>query len=96
MNIRNAAFIFGLFLALVIPATAFSGDSILGSTSNSPLLMAKNEANCDNCTKKLTALCDSEFKLCASKDGAAACQAFYDKCKASVPGRCGGPNSCGD
>jgi hypothetical protein len=44
--------------------------------------------------KKLAASCDSEFKVCASKDGAAACQAYYDKCKAGVRARCGGPTIC--
>lgn len=96
MNIKNTALTLGLFLALVVPATAFSGGSFAASASKDTLLMAKNEANCDNCMKKLTALCESENKLCASKDGAAACQAFFEKCKASVPGRCGGPNSCGE
>ncbi|MFM8332493.1 MAG: hypothetical protein ACKN9T_12455 [Candidatus Methylumidiphilus sp.] len=89
MNIRNAALTFGLFLALAIPATAFSD-----TASNAPLVVAKDEAKCEVCMKKLTALCDSENKLCASKDGAAACLAFYEKCKASVAGRCGGPSLC--
>ncbi len=94
MKIRNAALTLGLFLALAIPASAFSVGSPLDSALNSPVLMAKDEAKCDSCTKKLSGLCDSENKLCASKDGAAACQAFYEKCKASVRGRCGGPTLC--
>lgn len=94
MNIRNAALILGLFLAIAIPASAFSAASSLDSALNTPLLMAKDEAKCDICTKKLTDSCDSENKRCASKDGAAACQAYYEKCKASVRGRCGGPTLC--
>ena len=94
MNIRNAALILGLFLALAIPAIAFSGDSALYSNLNNPLVVAKDDAKCDICLKKLAALCDSENKLCASKDGAAACQAYYEKCKAGVRARCGGPTIC--
>lgn len=94
MNIRNAALTLGLFLALALPATAFSAGSPLDLSAGKPLLLAKDEVKCDTCMKKLTALCDSENKLCASKDGAAACQAFYEKCKASVRGRCGGPSLC--
>ncbi len=95
MNIRNAALTLGLFLALAaIPATAFSGDSALYSDLNTPLVVAKDDAKCDSCLKKLAALCDSENKLCASKDGAAACQAYYEKCKAGVRARCGGPSLC--
>jgi len=94
MNIRNAALIFGLFLALAIPAIAFSGDSAFFANLNTPLVVAKDDAKCDSCTKKLTALCDSENKLCSEKDGAAACKAYYEKCKESVRGRCGGPTMC--
>ena len=94
MNIRNAVLTLGLFLALAIPAIAFSGDSALYSNLNTPLVVAKDDAKCDSCMKKLTALCDSENKLCAEKDGAAACKAYYEKCKASVRGRCGGTTIC--
>ena len=91
MNIRNSALTLGLFLALAIPASAFSGDAFI---INTPLVVAKDEAKCDICLKKLTATCEGENKLCASKDGAAACQAYFEKCKASVRGRCGGPSLC--
>ena len=94
MNIKNAALTLGLFLALAIPASAFSGDSALGLGASQALIVAKDDAKCDSCTKKLTALCESENQLCASKDGAAACQAYFEKCKASVRGRCGGPTVC--
>jgi len=94
MNIRNAVLTLGLFLALAIPATAFSGDSPLNLSVNNPLVVAKDEAKCDSCIKKLTDLCDGEFKVCASKDGAAACKAYYEKCKAGVRARCGGPTMC--
>jgi hypothetical protein len=90
MNIRNVVLTVGLFLALAIPAAAFSADSSL----NNPLVVAKDEVKCDTCLKKLAALCDSEFKVCSSKDGAAACQAYYEKCKAGVRARCGGPTIC--
>ncbi|MEI7868428.1 MAG: hypothetical protein WCI11_11080 [Candidatus Methylumidiphilus sp.] len=90
MNIRNAALTLGLFLALAIPALGFAGEAPL----NSPLVVAKDEAKCDSCIKKLTELCDGEFKVCASKNDAAACQAYYDKCKAGVRARCGGPTMC--
>lgn len=86
MNIKKAVLTLGLFLAIAIPTTSFSAEA--------PLLLAKDEAKCESCMKKLTSVCDSEFKRCAAKDGAAACQAYYDKCKASVPARCGGPTLC--
>ena len=94
MSIKKAALTVGLFLALAIPASAFSADAASASALNSPLLIAKDEVKCDACLKKLTALCDDENKRCASKDGAAACQAYYEKCKTSVRGRCGGPTIC--
>jgi hypothetical protein len=94
MNIRNAALTLGLFLALAIPTFAFSGDSPFDSALNNPLVVAKDEVKCDTCLKKLAALCDGEFKVCSSKDGAAACQAYYEKCKAGVRARCGGPTIC--
>jgi len=90
MNIKKAALTLGLFLALAVPASAFATDSAV----NSPLVIAKDEVKCDSCLKKLTNLCDEENKRCAAKDGAAACQAYYEKCKASVRGRCGGPTVC--
>lgn len=90
MNIRNTALTFGLFLTLLIPATAFSGESPL----NTPLVIAKDEVKCDNCLKKLTELCEKENKVCASKDGAATCQAYFEKCQAGVRSRCGGPTLC--
>jgi hypothetical protein len=94
MNIKKAALTLGLFLALTIPTSAFAADSALDLVANSPLVIAKDEAKCDTCMKKLAALCDEENKRCAAKDGAAACQAYYEKCKASVRGRCGGPTLC--
>ncbi len=90
MNFKKAALTLGFSLALVIPALAYSGDY----TANTPLVIAKDDAKCDSCTKKLTALCESENKLCASKDGAASCLAYFEKCKESVRGRCGGPSLC--
>lgn len=90
MHIRNVVLSFGLFLALAIPVSGFAGDAALSN----PLVIAKDEAKCDLCLKKLTTSCDEENKRCASKDGAAACQAYYEKCKASVRGRCGGPTLC--
>jgi hypothetical protein len=90
MNIKNVLLAFGLFVALAIPAMGFSADAPL----NSPLLIAKDEVKCETCLAKLTALCEKENKVCSSIDGAAACQAFYEKCKASVRGRCGGPTIC--
>ncbi len=86
MNIKSFTLTLGLFLALALPSSAFSAEA--------PLVLAKDEAKCDICLKKLTATCEGEFKLCASKDGAAACQAYFEKCKASVPKRCGGPTLC--
>jgi hypothetical protein len=58
------------------------------------MAVAKDEAKCDICMKKLTESCDSENKTCVTKNDAAACKAFYEKCKASVKGRCGGPTMC--
>jgi len=86
MNIKTITLTLGLFLAIAIPSSAFSIEA--------PLVIAKDEAKCDICLKKLTATCEGENKLCASKDGAAACQAYFEKCKASVRGRCGGPSLC--
>lgn len=92
MNLKNMALRLGLFLALAIPAVSFSGDFL--PTANNPLLVAKDEAKCEICLKKLTASCDRENKVCVEKNGAEACKAYYEKCKESVPGRCGGPTIC--
>ncbi|MGZ8244656.1 hypothetical protein [Methylomagnum sp.] len=86
MNLRNAAIHAGLFLALLIPTTSFSADA--------PLIVAKDEAKCEICLNKLTASCEKENKVCAEKNDPAACQAYLEKCKASVKSRCGGPTLC--
>lgn len=94
MNLKNTALKLGLLLALAIPSAAFSADFL--STSNHPLLLAKDEAKCEICLKKLTASCDKENKVCVENNGVEACKAYYEKCKESVPSRCGGPTICGD
>jgi hypothetical protein len=94
MNLSNAALKFGLFLALAIPTPSFSGDFPSNATLNNPLLMTKDEAKCENCLKKLSAMCDNENKRCLERNDAKVCQAYYEKCKDSVRGRCGGPSLC--
>jgi hypothetical protein len=92
MNIRNTALQWGLLLALVIPTPSFSGDSLPNSA---PLLfMAKDEAKCEICLKKLSASCDKENQRCLERNEAKVCQAYYEKCQESVRGRCGGPTLC--
>ncbi|MGZ8216525.1 hypothetical protein [Methylomagnum sp.] len=93
MNLRNAAIHAGLFLALLIPTTSFSADAPLLLT-DAPLIVAKDEAKCEICLNKLTASCEKENKVCAEKNDPAACQAYLEKCKASVKSRCGGPTLC--
>lgn len=92
MNLRNAAIHAGLFLALLIPATSFAAD--LPLLADQPLVIAKDEAKCETCLKKLTASCEKENKVCAEKNDAAACAAYLEKCKQSVRSRCGGPTLC--
>ncbi len=92
MNVSNAIIKFGLLLALAIPSVAFSAD--FPTSSSAPLFLAKDEAKCEICLKKLSASCDKENKICVDKNGAQACQAYYEKCKESVRGRCGGPTMC--
>lgn len=92
MNLRHTVIKFGLLLALAIPSAAFAGDAL--SNLDTPMFLAKDEAKCEICLKKLTASCDKENKICVEKNGAQACQAYYEKCKESVRGRCGGPTMC--
>jgi hypothetical protein len=94
MNLRNAAIHAGLFLALLIPTAAFSDNSPL--LTDAPLILAKDEAKCQTCMAKLTASCEKENKVCVQNNDAVACQAYLEKCKASVPSRCGGPTLCGE
>jgi hypothetical protein len=92
MNIRNTALQWGLLLALIIPIPAFSGDSL--PKFDNPVLMAKDEAKCEICLKKLSASCDKENQRCLERNEAKVCQAYYEKCQESVRGRCGGPTLC--
>ncbi|SMF97092.1 hypothetical protein SAMN02949497_4511 [Methylomagnum ishizawai] len=96
MQFRNTLTALGLFLALAVPtSSAFAGDDPLAGF-DTRLLLAKDEAKCETCLKKLSAGCDRENKVCVDNNGAAACQAYYEKCKESVPSRCGGPTLCGE
>jgi hypothetical protein len=92
MKLRNTMTALGLFLALAMPASTFAGDPL--AELGAPLVVAKDEAKCETCLKKLTAGCDRENEVCVEKNGAEACQAYYQKCKDSVRGRCGGPSLC--
>ena len=93
-KMKNVAIHFGLLLALAIPTPSFSGDSTSNSALNAPLFVAKDDAKCEICLKKLAASCDKENKICVEKSGVAACKAYYEKCKEGVRARCGGPSLC--
>lgn len=94
MKFRNVVIHAGLLLALLIPTTSFSAEAPL--LTDAPLILAKDEAKCQTCMTKLTASCERENKVCTQNNNAAACQAYLEKCKASVPERCGGPTVCGE